>query len=76
MTGTRIAAIRTTPVAVRLEAPLRHGNGTHWVRFVLTAVEVESRDGCVGLDEMGGGGAQVANHDWDDPAAARRPALR
>src|SRR5512132_2434690 len=52
----RIADIRATPVTVPLEAPLRHGNGCHWGRFVRTVVEVETDDGLVGLGEMGGGG--------------------
>jgi len=52
----RITAIRATPVTVPLEAPLRHGNGCHWGRFVRTIVEVETDEGLVGLGEMGGGG--------------------
>lgn len=52
----RITAIRATPVTVPLEAPLRHGNGCHWGRFVRTVVEVETDEGLVGLGEMGGGG--------------------
>jgi glucarate dehydratase len=52
----RIVDIRATPVTVPLEAPLRHGNGCHWGRFVRTVVEVETDDGLVGLGEMGGGG--------------------
>jgi glucarate dehydratase len=43
-------------VTVPLEAPLRHGNGCHWGRFVRTIVEVETDEGLVGLGEMGGGG--------------------
>lgn len=56
MPNTRIAEIRSTPVTVPLEAPLIHGIGAHWGRFVRTVVEVESTDGYVGLGEMGGGG--------------------
>jgi glucarate dehydratase len=52
----RIVDIRATPVTVPLLAPLRHGNGCHWGRFVRTVVEVETDDGLVGLGEMGGGG--------------------
>ena len=52
----RIADIQATPVTVPLEAPLRHGNGCHWGRFVRTIVEVTTDDGLVGLGEMGGGG--------------------
>jgi glucarate dehydratase len=52
----RISDIRATTVAVPLEAPLRHANGTHWGRFVRTIVEVETDEGVVGLGEMGGGG--------------------
>ncbi len=43
-------------MTVPLEAPLRHGNGCHWGRFVRTIVEVETDNGIVGLGEMGGGG--------------------
>ncbi len=56
----RIADIRATPVTVPLEAPLRHGNGCHWGRFVRTVVEVETDDGLVGLGEMGGGGESAS----------------
>ncbi len=35
MPGTTITAIRATPVTVPLEAPLRHGDGTHRGRFVM-----------------------------------------
>ncbi|HVO09612.1 MAG TPA: enolase C-terminal domain-like protein [Vicinamibacteria bacterium] len=56
----RIADIRATPVTVPLEAPLRHGNGCHWGRFVRTIVEVETDDGRVGLGEMGGGGESAS----------------
>jgi glucarate dehydratase len=52
----KIIDIRATTVTVPLEAPLRHGNGTHWGRFVRTIVEVETDDGIIGLGEMGGGG--------------------
>lgn len=52
----KIIDIRATPVTVPLEAPLRHGNGCHWGRFVRTIVEVETDEGLIGLGEMGGGG--------------------
>jgi glucarate dehydratase len=52
----RITDIRPTTVAVPLEAPLRHSNGTHWGRFVRTIVEVDTDVGITGLGEMGGGG--------------------
>jgi len=52
----RIVDLRTTTVAVPLEAPLLHSNGAHWGRFVRTIVEVETDNGLVGLGEMGGGG--------------------
>jgi glucarate dehydratase len=52
----RVADIRATTVTVPLEAPLLHGNGAHWGRFVRTIVEVETDNGLVGLGEMGGGG--------------------
>lgn len=52
----KISDVRATTVAVPLEAPLRHANGTHWGRFVRTIVEVETDEGLVGLGEMGGGG--------------------
>jgi glucarate dehydratase len=52
----KITDIRPTTVTVPLEAPLRHGNGAHWGRFVRTIVEVETDEGLVGLGEMGGGG--------------------
>ncbi len=52
----RISDIRATTVTVPLEAPLRHGNGCHWGRFVRTIVEVETDNGIIGLGEMGGGG--------------------
>ena len=52
----RITGLRTTTVAVPLEAPLRHANGCHWGRFVRTLVEVDTDAGLTGLGEMGGGG--------------------
>jgi glucarate dehydratase len=52
----KIRDIRATTVTVPLEAPLRHGNGCHWGRFVRTIVEVETDTGLIGLGEMGGGG--------------------
>lgn len=52
----KITDIKATTVTVPLEAPLRHGNGCHWGRFVRTVVEVETDEGLVGLGEMGGGG--------------------
>lgn len=52
----RIVDLRTTTVAVPLEAPLLHSNGAHWGRFVRTIVEAETDNGLVGLGEMGGGG--------------------
>src|SRR5271165_3073347 len=52
----KITDIRATTVTVPLEAPLRHGNGCHWGRFVRTIVEVEADNGLIGLGEMGGGG--------------------
>jgi glucarate dehydratase len=52
----RITGLRTTTVAVPLEAPLRHANGCHWGRFVRTLVEVDTDAGITGLGEMGGGG--------------------
>ena len=51
-----IADIRATTVAVPLEAPLRHANGTHWGRFVRTIIEIIDTDGQSGWGEMGGGG--------------------
>jgi glucarate dehydratase len=56
----RITALRTTTVAVPLEAPLRHANGAHWGRFVRTIVEVATDAGITGLGEMGGGGESAA----------------
>ncbi len=52
----KITDIKATTVTVPLEAPLRHGNGCHWGRFVRTIVEVETDEGLIGLGEMGGGG--------------------
>ncbi len=52
----KISDIKATTVTVPLEAPLRHGNGCHWGRFVRTIVEVETDEGITGLGEMGGGG--------------------
>lgn len=51
-----IADIKATTVAVPLEAPLRHGNGAHWGKFVRTIVEIIDDDGVSGFGEMGGGG--------------------
>lgn len=51
-----IADIRATTVAVPLEAPLRHGAGAHWGRFVRTVVEVIDEEGRSGFGELGGGG--------------------
>jgi glucarate dehydratase len=52
----KITDLRATTVTVPLQAPLRHGNGAHWGRFVRTIVELETDSGLVGLGEMGGGG--------------------
>ncbi|MBZ5594374.1 MAG: mandelate racemase [Acidobacteriia bacterium] len=52
----KITDLRATTVTVPLHAPLRHGNGAHWGRFVRTIVEVTTDEGLVGLGEMGGGG--------------------
>jgi glucarate dehydratase len=57
----RIADLRATTVAVPLQAPLRHGNGCHWGRFVRTIVEVETDTGLIGLGEMGGGGESAVS---------------
>jgi glucarate dehydratase len=57
----KITDVRATTVAVPLEAPLRHANGTHWGRFVRTIVEVETDEGMVGVGEMGGGGETAEN---------------
>jgi len=53
---TQIVDIKATTVAVPLEAPLRHANGTHWGRFVRTIIELIDSDGRSGWGEMGGGG--------------------
>ncbi len=66
----KIRDLRATTVTVPLEAPLRHGNGTHWGRFVRTLVELETDDGRVGLGEMGGGGESA-----EAAFRALRPAL-
>lgn len=52
----KIADVRATTVTVPLDAPLRHGNGCHWGRFVRTIIEIETDNGITGLGEMGGGG--------------------
>ena len=52
----KISDIRATTVAVPLEAPLRHGAGAHWGRFIRTVVEVIDEDGYSGFGELGGGG--------------------
>jgi glucarate dehydratase len=52
----KITDIKPTTVTVPLEAPIRHGHGCHWGRFVRTIVEVETDEGITGLGEMGGGG--------------------
>jgi glucarate dehydratase len=52
----KITSIEATPVSVPLRAPLRHGNGCHWGRFVRTIVAVRTDEGLTGLGEMGGGG--------------------
>jgi glucarate dehydratase len=57
----KITDIKTTTVAVPLEAPIRHANGTHWGRFIRTIVEVETDEGITGLGEMGGGGESAEN---------------
>ena len=57
----KIVDVRATTVAVPLEAPLRHANGTHWGKFIRTIVEVETDDGLIGLGEMGGGGEAAEN---------------
>ncbi len=51
-----IADIRATTITMPLEAPLRHGSGVHWGRFVRTIVEVIDDEGRSGWGEMGGGG--------------------
>jgi glucarate dehydratase len=72
----KIADLRATTVSVPLRAPLRHGNGCHWGRFVRTIVEVESDNGLVGLGEMGGGGesAEGAFHHLKSYLVGRDPA--
>jgi glucarate dehydratase len=57
----KIVDLRATTVAVPLEAPLRHANGTHGGKFIRTVVEIETDDGLVGLGEMGGGGEAAEN---------------
>jgi glucarate dehydratase len=57
----RIADIRATTVAIPLEAPLRHGAGAHWGRFIRTIVEVVDEEGCSGFGELGGGGESAEN---------------
>jgi glucarate dehydratase len=57
----KIADIRATTVAVPLEAPLRHGAGAHWGRFIRTIVEVIDDEGRSGFGELGGGG-ESAEH--------------
>ncbi|MBF0678454.1 MAG: mandelate racemase [Devosia sp.] len=52
----KIADIRATTIAVPLEAPLRHGAGAHWGRFIRTIVEVIDEEGYSGFGELGGGG--------------------
>jgi glucarate dehydratase len=56
-TKLRITGLRTTTVAVPLEAALRHANGAHWGKFVRTVVEIDTDAGITGLGEMGGGGS-------------------
>ncbi len=56
---TTIVDIKVTTVAVPLEAPLRHSNGSHWGRFVRTIVELVGANGLSGFGEMGGGGASA-----------------
>lgn len=51
-----IADLRATTVAMPLEAPIRHGHGAHWGRFIRTIVEVIDEDGRSGFGELGGGG--------------------
>ncbi|TVQ13094.1 MAG: mandelate racemase [Balneolaceae bacterium] len=55
----KITDIKATTVAVPLEAPLRHANGSHWGRFVRTLVEIHTDAGITGWGEMGGGGASA-----------------
>lgn len=72
----KITDIRATTVTVPLEAPLRHGNGCHWGRFVRTIVEVETDEGIIGLGEMGGGGesAESVFRSMKDYLVGRDPA--
>ncbi len=69
----RITALRTTTVAVPLEAPLRHANGCHWGRFVRTLVEVDTDAGITGLGEMGGGGESARARVHGPRELPRRP---
>jgi glucarate dehydratase len=57
----KITDIKVTTVAVPLEAPIRHANGTHWGKFIRTIIEVETDEGITGLGEMGGGGESAEN---------------
>jgi glucarate dehydratase len=50
----KIIDVRTTPVSVPIEAPLRHATGCHWGSFVRTIVEVETDDGLSGLARWAG----------------------
>lgn len=72
----KITDIKATTVTVPLEAPLRHGNGCHWGRFVRTVVEVETDEGITGLGEMGGGGesAEAAFRAMKSYLVGRDPA--
>ena len=72
----KITDIKATTVTVPLEAPLRHGNGCHWGRFVRTVVEVETDEGITGLGEMGGGGesAETAFRAMKSYLVGRDPA--
>ncbi|MDQ3686038.1 MAG: mandelate racemase [Acidobacteriota bacterium] len=72
----KISDIKATTVTVPLEAPLRHGNGCHWGRFVRTIVEVETDEGITGLGEMGGGGesAEAAFRAMKSYLVGRDPA--
>lgn len=54
-----ITDLKATTVAIPLEAPLRHANGSHWGRFVRTLVEIHTDQGLIGWGEMGGGGASA-----------------
>jgi glucarate dehydratase len=57
----KIADIRATTIAMPLEAPLRHGAGAHWGKFIRTIVEVIDEDGLSGFGELGGGGESAEN---------------